>query len=122
MQVSHLNLNQRLKSIHSTEDETLTKLDSKMSEQGEKILTADSKEEALQEALTLEYMIIAERTKINEFLSNTRSLISQDIPAVTQALLRQREQQLILRSQRLSDLREDLSSLQKLAYTLKQNF
>lgn len=122
MQVSHINIHQRVKELHSKEDSILVKLESKMSLQGDKILTADTKEEALQEALSLEYMIISTRTKINEYLSNTRNLLAQDIPPLTQSLLRQREQQLILRGQRLSDLREDLNSLQKLAYTLRQAF
>lgn len=105
-----------IKELHSSEDTKFMCLEDKISQQAEKITSADSREDALQEALTLEYLIVEYRTKINQAISQARRVQNLEVSEAVKAVLKARELSLIQRSQRLTDLREDLNSLQKLAY------
>ena len=110
-----------LKAYHKKEDEEFFKLENKLTRQAERVMSADSKQEALEEALSLEYIIVVLRTKINEAISSAKATTLMDVSDNVKAVCNARQQHLLQKSQRLTDLREDLNSLQKLAYTVKNN-
>lgn len=105
-----------LKEVHNAQDMQFQLLEGKIVSQTEKITTADSRNDAIEEALTLEYLIVELRAKINQAISHARSMQAMQLSEPIKATLKSRELSLTQRSQRLTDLREDLNSLQKLAY------
>lgn len=117
-----IDLTVNLKAFHKKEDETFFRMESELTKQAEKIMNADSKQEALEEALSLEYLIVVLRTKINESISSAKATMMMDVTDNVKAICNARQQLLIQKAQRLTDLREDLNSLQKLAYTVKNTF
>lgn len=111
-----------VKRIVAADEEAMQVLEDRIDRISADILDADSKQEALETALTLDYLIVRLRAKINVSLTRLRELQQQDIQETAKAFLKQRESGLVQRSLRLTELREDMSSLQKLAYTVRGTF
>lgn len=111
-----------VKRIVASDEEAMQVLEDRIDRVSADILEADTKQEALETALTLDYLIVRLRAKINVSLTRLRELQQQDIQETAKAFLKQRESGLVQRAQRLTELREDMASLQKLAYTVRGTF
>lgn len=111
-----------LKSIFAKESEEFMKLDDDLEKQTQKVLNADTKQQALEEALSLEYLILRFRTRINSSLGRIQQLLDSEVSQTVKMSLKLQEANLIKRSSRITELREDLNSLQKLAYSVRNIF
>lgn len=98
------------------------KLDDNLEKQTQKVLNAETKQQALEEALSLEYLILRFRTRINSSLGRIQQLLDSEVSQTVKMSLKLQEANLIKRSSRITELREDLNSLQKLAYSVRNIF
>lgn len=98
------------------------KLDDDLEKQTQKVLDAETKQQALEEALSLEYLILKFRTRINASLGRIQQLLDTEVSQTVKMSLKLQEANLIKRSSRITELREDLNSLQKLAYSVRNIF
>lgn len=111
-----------LKLIFAKESLEFMKLDDDLEKQTQKVLDAETKQQALEEALSLEYLILKFRTRINASLGRIQQLLDTEVSQTVKMSLKLQEANLIKRSSRITELREDLNSLQKLAYSVRNIF
>jgi len=111
-----------VKQLFSKELATFVELDDKIEKQTAKVLEAEVKQDALEEALKLEYLVSNYRSKLNSVLGRIQQMFDMEQNSAIKMSLKQYEAEFIKKSSRLTDLREDLNSLQKLAYTARNIF
>jgi len=110
----------QLEQVINYDNKKLAEFDDRLDSLAAQALEAKNPIEAFKQATLLEYALISMRTYINKSLSQLKTINQKDLNDRSLSLIRKHEQTLISRNDRLTQLREDISVLQKLVYSSKQ--